>query len=52
MAEKASKELKDRGAEVELFEYGGGHGWRAGLYEHIRDGIAWLEKHHADPARE
>jgi len=25
----------------------GGHGWRAGLYDHIREGVQWLEKIHA-----
>jgi hypothetical protein len=27
--------------------YEGGHGWRAGLYDHIQEGVRWLEKHHA-----
>ena len=47
MAEQAVKELEKNGARVKLMSYAGGHGWRAGLYDHIRDGIEWLEKNHA-----
>jgi predicted esterase len=47
MAEKAAKDLEERGAKVKLVTYEGGHGWRAGLYDHIQEGVRWLEKHHA-----
>jgi predicted esterase len=45
MAEQAVKELGNNGATVKLTTYDGGHGWRAGLYDHIRDGLQWLENH-------
>jgi predicted esterase len=51
MAEQAARELKKSGATVELATYEGGHGWRGNLYGNIREGIAWLEKHHAAHAR-
>jgi predicted esterase len=44
MAQQAAKDLKKNGATVKLHTYKGGHGWRAGLYDHIREGIIWLEK--------
>jgi len=44
MAEQAVEELKRRGGKVTLVTYEGGHGWKAGLYDEIRKGIAWLEK--------
>jgi hypothetical protein len=47
MARKAEKELRAAGAKVELATYAGGHGWRAGLYDHLRDGFTWLEKNRA-----
>jgi predicted esterase len=47
MAEQAAKDLEKSGAAVKLATYEGGHGWRAGLYDHIRKGILWLEKNHA-----
>ncbi|MEZ6055761.1 MAG: hypothetical protein R3C01_03560 [Planctomycetaceae bacterium] len=43
MAESAQKVLKEAGAQVELATYKGGHGWKPGLYDHIRTGIEWLE---------
>jgi predicted esterase len=46
MAEQAEKELKKAGAEVNLVEYDGGHGWRGNVFGDIRDGIMWLEKNH------
>ena len=51
MAEQAAKELKKSGATVKLATYDGGHGWRAGLYDHIRAGVDWLEKYSAVPAK-
>jgi predicted esterase len=47
MAEQAAKDLESHGGKVKLTTYEGGHGWRAGLYDHIRDGVQWLEKNHA-----
>ena len=47
MAEQAAKDLENSGATVKLATYEGGHGWRAGLYDDIRDGVQWLEKNHA-----
>jgi predicted esterase len=44
MAKQAEKDLATAGAAVKLAEYQGGHGWRGGLYDEIRDGVAWLEK--------
>jgi predicted esterase len=51
MAEQAAKDLENSGAKVNLATYDGGHGWRAGLYDNIRDGIEWLEKNHAPAAK-
>jgi predicted esterase len=51
MAEQAVKGLEESGATVKLATYEGGHGWRAGLYDHIRAGVQWLEKNHAVAAR-
>ena len=50
MAEQAKSELTKNKATVKLVTYDGGHGWRAGLYDEIRNGITWLEKNHAAPA--
>lgn len=47
MAEQAAKDLEISGATVKLATYEGGHGWRGGLYDHIREGVQWLEKNHA-----
>jgi predicted esterase len=44
MAEQAAKEMEKNEAKVKLMTYEGGHGWRGGLYDHIREGIDWLEK--------
>jgi predicted esterase len=51
MAEQAARELKEHGASVKLVTYEGGHGWRGDLYGNILQGLEWLEKHHATPAR-
>jgi predicted esterase len=42
-ARQAVKDLKKHDAQVKLFTYHGGHGWKPGLYEDIRAGIEWLE---------
>ena len=47
MAQQAAQDLQKSGATVKLTTYQGGHGWRAGLYDHIREGGQWLEKNHA-----
>jgi predicted esterase len=61
MAERAARDLKKHGAKVKLTTYKGKHGWQAGLYESMRQGIEWLEENHAtlrveregtDPPRE
>jgi predicted esterase len=44
MAEQAVKDLEKKGAKVKLTTYEGGHGWRAGFYDHIKEGLQWLEK--------
>jgi predicted esterase len=48
MAEQAAKDLEQHGATVKLATYEGGHGWRGALYNHIREGVQWLERNHAD----
>ncbi len=50
MAEKAAKDLEKSGASVKLATYEGGHGWRAGLYDRIQEGVQWLEKNRASRA--
>ena len=47
----AARELKKSGATVQLATYEGGHGWRGGLYDRIREGVEWLDKNHAARAR-
>jgi predicted esterase len=51
MAEQAVKDLEKNGATVKLATYDGGHGWRGPLYDDIREGVKWLEKNHAPPAK-
>jgi predicted esterase len=51
MAKQAARDLKKQGAKVKLATYEGGHGWQAGLYERIREGIQWLETNHTPPAK-
>jgi predicted esterase len=51
MAEHADKDLTKHGAKVKLETYDGGHGWRGNLYDNIREGVEWLEKNHATPAK-
>jgi predicted esterase len=51
MAEQAARDLKKSGATVTLATYDGGHGWRGGLYDRIREGVEWLDKNHAARAR-
>jgi predicted esterase len=52
MAEQAAKNLEQSGATVKLLTYKGGHGWRGPLYDHIREGVDWLEKNHATGMQE
>ncbi len=47
MAEQAVKALEENGAKVKLQTYDGGHGWRGPLYQHIQEGIDWLDKNRA-----
>jgi RNA polymerase sigma factor (sigma-70 family) len=51
MAQQAAKDLQANHARVKLVTYEGGHGWRAGLYQHIRRGVEWLEENGAPPAK-
>ncbi len=51
MAEQAVKDLAKNGAKVTLQTYDGGHGWRGGLYDHMRQGIQWLETNRAAGAK-
>jgi RNA polymerase sigma factor (sigma-70 family) len=44
LVKDAEKSLTEKGAKVKFQEYAGGHGWRGGLYDHIRGGFEWLEK--------
>jgi predicted esterase len=47
MAQQAARDLEKSGAKTKLLTYEGGHGWRGGLYDHIREGLQWLEKNQA-----
>ena len=51
MAKNAEEQLEKKGAEVELEEYAGGHGWHGDMYGMIARGIEWLEKNHATPKK-
>jgi len=51
MAKEADKLLKQNGAKVKLLTYEGKHGWQAGLYERMREGIQWLETNRASRVR-
>ena len=51
MAEDAKKRLEKARAEVVLKTYEGGHGWRGDVYGMLREGIGWLERHHAKAAK-
>lgn len=42
-AEAAKKQLTAAGAQVELADYEGGHGWHGDVFGNIRKGIEWLE---------
>jgi predicted esterase len=42
MAVDAGDRLQEAGAEVELAEYAGGHGWQGDLFGTIRRGVEWL----------
>jgi predicted esterase len=43
MATSARDKLREAGANVELAEYEGGHGWMGNVFGNIRKGIEWLE---------
>ncbi|MCH8822061.1 MAG: hypothetical protein IH984_01010 [Planctomycetes bacterium] len=43
-AEAARDQLRASGATTKLATYDGGHGWRGGVYQKLRDGIRWLEQ--------
>lgn len=46
-AKNAKMQLTKHGAEVELLDYPGGHGWRGDVFGNIRQGIGWLEAERA-----
>jgi predicted esterase len=46
-AKQAVKDLENKGANVKLAAYEGGHGWRGDVFGDIRAGIEWLEKNNA-----
>jgi predicted esterase len=50
-AQEAEKALKKAGAVVSLVTYAGGHGWHGDLYSRITEGVDWLEKSKAKPAK-
>jgi predicted esterase len=50
-AEAAKKALEKAGAVVNLVAYEGGHGWHDNPYARLRDGVDWLEKNRAKPAK-
>jgi len=52
LAEEARETLKKQGAKVEIRTYKGGHGWTEDQFGHIRRGIEWLERNHAEPPKE
>lgn len=43
-AEAARDQLRAAGATTKLATYKGGHGWRGGVYQKLRDGMSWLEE--------
>ena len=43
-AEAARDQLRAAGATTKLATYEGGHGWRGGVYQKLRDGMHWLEQ--------
>ena len=47
-AEAARDQLRAAGATTKLATYEGGHGWRRGVYQDLRDGIRWLEEQVTD----
>ena len=51
MADQAVQDLKKAGAKVKFMEYAGGHGWHGNFYPNIRQGLAFLEKNHANPSK-
>jgi predicted esterase len=51
MAERAAEDLEKCGAKVKLVPYDGGHGWRGGLYLHIRQGVEWLAENSGEAVK-
>ncbi len=49
MARAARQTLVEAGAQCELIEYEGGHGWHGDVYGSIQAGIQWLERNHGQP---
>ncbi|MEM9643656.1 MAG: hypothetical protein AAF989_01575 [Planctomycetota bacterium] len=43
MAEDAEAQLRAAGAQIELVDYQGGHGWHGDVFANIRAGMDWLQ---------
>lgn len=50
MAVDAKDRLAAAGADITLVDYAGGHGWHGPVQEHLKTGIAWLQRPAAAPA--
>lgn len=50
MAADARDRLTAAGADVKLVDYAGGHGWHGPVQEHLKTGIAWLQRPSSAPA--
>ena len=44
MARDAEEQLREKGADVKLETYPGGHGWRGNVFGALRNGVSWLEE--------
>jgi L-ascorbate metabolism protein UlaG (beta-lactamase superfamily) len=44
LAEEAAKVLKEKGAQVNLVTYKGGHGWSGSFYQDIAKGMRWIDE--------
>jgi predicted esterase len=47
LAKSAQQKLAAAGAQVNLAEYPGGHGWRGDVFGNIAAGVAWMDQHAA-----
>jgi predicted esterase len=44
MARSAKEQLCEKGTDVKLETYPGGHGWRGNVFGALRGGVSWLEE--------